>query len=421
MPDTIITINTAHTLLQPESEDTELQIEFLRYRKIVDALLLEIPKTSTVDDILSRWDRQVKNFSTQLDRIENKIEAKDSSIVDIFHRYTSMQHAFMNQLQGELARQGDIVRNMDYKYAEIATMFKDHMEESRKREIEREEELRQEREGRHRDRETFARERKHYLEPRIVVTSIQLLGVLGVSLYDPWNDVDVVLNHADHYGANLRGQVQWLVQTAEFQGWLHEDRSSVLLADGCMEAEFVSPMSGFCCGLISSLIEDPDSAVAFFFAGLHTSKTLGGPTAIMRSLIAQLLLNSELPNPNLEFVSDAILQGCAQGHCRTLCDVFVQLIKQVPPQMQVFCIVDGITWYEQDPWLKDMHYVASMFEYLAKQAPSDHSGLVKVLLTSPARSISIVDLTMKPRSVWSHVVLANGDVHPGMAPLLTEY
>ncbi|KAM6524476.1 hypothetical protein FALCPG4_010088 [Fusarium falciforme] len=258
-------------------------------------------------------------------------------------------------------------------------------------------------------------------EPRIIVEPIQLLGVLGLSMYDPWDDLDFVLRHAKHYDANLRGQAQWLVQTAEFQSWLHEHSSSVLLADGCMDAELVSPMSGFYCGLISSFMDDPDSAVTFFFAGLHTSKALSGPTALMRSLITQLLLNPNLPKPDLGFVSEAMLEGCARRDCRTPCDVFVNLIKQVPPQMHVFCIVDGITWYEQVPWVADMHCVATMFEYLAKRTNPDHSGLIKVLLTSPTRSISIVDLTTRKQSVWWHVALPNGDVHPGMASQLVEY
>ncbi|KAI8667598.1 hypothetical protein NCS56_00896900 [Fusarium sp. Ph1] len=176
-----------------------------------------------------------------------------------------------------------------------------------------------------------------------------------------------------------------------------------------------------CWASVAASLDDPDSAVTFIFAGLHTSKALSGPTALMRSLITQLLLDSNLPKPDLGFVSEAMLEGCARRDCRTLCDVFVNLIKQVPPQMHVFCIVDGITWYEQVPWVADMHCVATMFEYLAKRTNPDHSGLIKVLLTSPTRSISIVDLATRKQSVWWHVALANGGVHPGMAPQLVEY
>ncbi|KAI8668518.1 hypothetical protein NCS55_00878000 [Fusarium keratoplasticum] len=504
LPDAIVTINTAHALLQPEPQDVELQGEFLSilvkdipalvkillgeetwYRKVVDFLLLEIPKTSTIDDILSRWGAHVvrlkahveklkirlqAKFSAKLDGIADKIEASETGITgirDMLAENNAMQQSMMNVLMELTARIPKHVADY-YPYAtdvfaDVATSFREEMK-SRRRDKELEDELRRERDRWDRERETFSREREQWTqqreqflrtfdnaqtrqerleqeylhlnnqvetlarqasetrpEPRIIVESIQLLGVLGLSMYDPWDDLDVVLRHAEHYDANLRGQAQWLVQTAEFQSWLHEDSSSVLLADGCMDAEFVSPMSGFCCGLISSFMDDTDSVVTFFFAGLHTSKALSGPTALMRSLITQLLLNSNLPKPDLGFVSEAMLEGCARRNCRTLCDVFVKLIKQVPPHMHVFCIVDGITWYEQVPWVADMHCVATMFEYLAKRTNPDHSGPIKVLLTSPTRSISIVDLTTRKQSVWWHVALANGDVHPGMAPQLVEY
>lgn len=98
---------------------------------------------------------------------------------------------------------------------------------------------------------------------------------------------------AKHFDTGIRGRAQWLVQTSEFRAWLREDASSVLLVDGCMDAELISPLSGFCCGLISNILNDPDSAVAFFFAGLHAGKALSGPVAIMRSLITQLLAQFE--------------------------------------------------------------------------------------------------------------------------------
>ncbi|KAI8718138.1 hypothetical protein NCS52_00891800 [Fusarium sp. LHS14.1] len=479
LPDASVTINMAHALLHPEPKDTALQIEFLSMlirdipalgtAKFVDFLLLDIPNTSTIDDILSRWGQRVgqlkehveqlkirlqDKFFAKMDRIEGKMEASETGIRDLLAENQSMQKSMMEkwtELTAQIRKPVADISRATEAFADVATSFREDMK-SRRRDTELEEELRRERDMRDRERETFSWEREQFLrtvensqtrqerleqerlhlsnqveelsrqvketrlEPRMAIEPIQLLGVLGLSVYDPWDDLDVVLRHTEHYDANLRGQAEWLVKTTEFQSWLHEDSSSVLLADGCMDPEFISPMSGFCCGLITSFMDNPDLAVTFFFAGLDTSKskTRSGPTAIMRSLIAQLLLNPNLPKLDLGFVSKAMLEACAQQDCRTLCDVFVGIVKQVPPQMAVFCIVDGIIWYEQARWKADMHFVASMFEDLAKRTNPARSGLVKVLLTTPTRSISIVDMTRRKQSVWWHVVLASGDIHPGM-------
>ncbi|KAL2682347.1 hypothetical protein Neosp_006797 [[Neocosmospora] mangrovei] len=441
----------AHALLHPEPKDTALHIEFLRQLKEhVEQLKIRLQ-----DKLFAKMDRiegKTDRIEGKMDRIEGKMEASETGIRDLLAENQSMQKSMMEKwtdLTAQIQKPVADISRATEAFADVATSFREDMK-SRRRDGELEEELRRERDMREREREQFLRTvensqtreerleqerlnlnnqveelsrqvKETRLEPRIAIEPIQLLGVLGLSVFDPWDDLDVVLRHTEHYDAKLRGRAQWLVQTTEFQSWLHEDSSSVLLADGCMNPEFMSPMSGFCCGLISSFMDNPDLAVTFFFAGLHTSKTLSGPTAIMRSLIAQLLLSPSLPKPDLGFVSKAMLEACAQRDCRTLCDVFVRIVKQVPPQKAVFCIVDGITWYEQAPWVADMHFVASMFEDLAKRTNPDRSGLVKVLMTTPARSISIVDMTTREQSVWRHVVLASGDVHPGMAPQLAEY
>ncbi|RYP25248.1 hypothetical protein DL765_000129 [Monosporascus sp. GIB2] len=438
LPDTIVTINTAYALLEPSPEDTRLHRAFFRYRKVAAFLLLKIPESSTIDDILSRWTQQVVRLKEHVERLKINLQAKfpakleatkdeikdtlkdemESSrkeICALFAENSSMQQAIMDLLiRGTVAISEDVSR-ATHIFADVATIFRETiMAQRRDRELEGE--LRRERQNRDREREQYLREisdtrtrwdqleqenrnlkdqveslrrpvSESRFEPRIgrpSIKPVQLLGILGVSMNEPWDDLDYVLGQAGHFDESMRGRAQWLVETPEFKGWLQDDRSSILLVDGCMEPALLSPLSGLCCALISSLAGDDGSAVAFFFAGLHSSKVRSnsdGPTAIMRRLIAQLLLSSNLPKPDLGFLSEGMLEACHRGEILALCRGFEKLVKQVPPHMRFYSILDGISWYEQDPWLADLRYIATMFEYLAKHSNPERSGAVKVLFT----------------------------------------
>ncbi|KAI1407979.1 hypothetical protein F5Y13DRAFT_173566 [Hypoxylon sp. FL1857] len=488
LPDTIVTINTAYALLEPDPDDAKLHMQFLNmliidipalvkillgeeawYRKIVSFLLLKIPESSTVDSILGRWTKELTRlkehvekqkirllakFPAELNSINDQVKASEIGIRSMLAENSAMQQTIMDILRETtdlISKPLASLFRAQTTYSDIATTLREEIKSMRRDKELQKEELRREREQLAREREhnynmienaqakqiqlehdktelsnrveTLTRQlRRQRLEthqgPRVKPTSIQpiqLLGILGVSMDDPWNDLDYVLRQAEQFDTDLRGQAQWLSNTAEFREWLQEDHSSILLAEGCTYPLLVSPISGFCCALISNLVDDDDSAVAFFFAGLHADKKrlgLNGPAAIMRSLISQLLLNSRWRKVNLEFVSKEMLDSCREKDCRVLCDVFVNIVKQAPPDMNVYCIVDGISWYEQTPWLADLYYVATMFEHLARRMNDDGLGTVKVLLTTSTRSIKIVDLATKRGSVWWHVSLASGDAHP---------
>jgi len=464
------------------------------YQKIASFLLLRIPETLTIDDILLSWTNQVAQLKehvekmkikmlskvdNKLDGLKDQIKTSETSILTLLAN-SSLQMAMMDKIK-EIANAipkqlSDLFRAQQASAAAMTGLFEE-MQCLRG-------ELNQERERRDRDHELFSRERenwslerddyyrilrnsqkrqdrlergkgKYHVQPQIfdvnfspeksnlsdqigeltrqtpqsshepqsssaAITPIQLLGVIGVPMHAAWGDLDVVLRQANCLDAVSQGQARWLITTQEFRGWFGGSHSSLLLADGCTteQIQLVSPMSGFCATLVSSLIDDEESIVLFFFAGLHcrsdgADRDFNGPRGIIRSLIAQLLLNSRLPKPNLDFIYPEFLEDCNRQNLRALCHIFVHLIQQVPPGIQVFCIVDGISWYEQPLWLTELRFVAAMFEYLAKQIDPDWSGVLKVLMTSPGKSMEIVKRTMEQDSVWRHASLAAGYVHPG--------
>ncbi|KAF5499550.1 hypothetical protein CGCF413_v006914 [Colletotrichum fructicola] len=404
VPDSILTINMAFDLLDPDPADMKVQTE------AVSMLLEDLP--ALIKILLG----EEKYMDIRALLAESK-----AMQTAIFHN-TKKDYA---SILSEIYRGNEIA-------AYVASLMKEQME------------------GMTRERESFSREREHYQarelrleernqhlsvenetlrrkvsqnsiveQPRVsLIDDVQLLDILGVDLDKLGDDSETILGHSEHSDTDERAKAQWLLRTDEFRNWLRENRSSLLLVDGELQDSFISPLSGICGGLISALVESPGSAVAFFFAGLHVDMQLpdidSGPVAMIRSLIAQLLMSDNLPSRDLSFMSKDMMKGCREGDCLVLCEVFVKIIKQVPTQTTVYCIIDGVSWYEQGRWLDDLDEFATALECVAKRNNAGRSGSLKVLLTSPTQSTEIGHLARKHRNVWWYVSLAAGHIHPDL-------
>jgi len=254
---------------------------------------------------------------------------------------------------------------------------------------------------------------------------MRLLGAIGVPVETRWRDLDFVARQCIHFDAESQGKAQWLIKTPDFSAWMRDRQSSILLADGATTGHIllVSPMSGLCGALASEFSdEDGGTITLVFFAGLHVGtdrkdRNLDGPQGLMRSLVAQLL-GSSLSSPNLDFLTHEDLEEYRRHNIRSLCQLFVRLVEQMPPGTDIFCILDGISWYEQHPWLAELKCVTSMFEKLAENLDPSHAAILKVIMTSHGTSTKIVHRARATRNlkgqIWRHVSLAAGHVHPGI-------
>ncbi|KAI0912378.1 hypothetical protein F4823DRAFT_634366 [Ustulina deusta] len=252
------------------------------------------------------------------------------------------------------------------------------------------------------------------------ITPMQLMGAIGVPVETAWRDLNRVTQQSTNFDAESQGKARWLLKTPEFGAWFRGRQSTILLADGAATGhiQLVSPMSSFCATLAGSLIYDNTGTITLtFFVGLHagtdrTDRDLDGPQGMMRCLIAQLL-SSSLLTPNLEFLSPEHLEACRHHDLKYLCHVFVGLVEQLPPEIDVLCIIDGISWYEQAPWLTGLRTAVGMFEHLAEKIDPSNAGILKVLMTSPGISTAVVNRTREAgkRRFWGHVTLAAGHVH----------
>jgi hypothetical protein len=203
----------------------------------------------------------------------------------------------------------------------------------------------------------------------------------------------------------------------EFVSWLTERQSSLLLIEGYLPntTQAVTPLSVFSSTLVSSLVNSPSSVVLFFFGGLHTKEdgtSYSGPSGLIRSLITQLLLNDKLPKPQLNLLTEDLIAVCKEENIKALCELFERLVLQVPSYTQVFCVLDGLAWYEQYPWTSDLDYIAAMFEHLAVQMGRIQMRALKVLVMFAGRSLELSDRMIEGPSVWKQISLAAGFVDP---------
>ena len=70
-----------------------------------------------------------------------------------------------------------------------------------------------------------------------------------------------------------------------------------------------------------------------------------------------------------------------------LCRLFHRLLGLIPRETFIFCIVDGISYYQRDCWREDYELVLGLFGQIVTDPRL--GGLFKVLLTSPTISMPL--------------------------------
>jgi len=120
--------------------------------------------------------------------------------------------------------------------------------------------------------------------------------------------------------------------------------------------------------------------VIHFFCGEHIAAATdenANPMAMMNSLLAQLLTqypDFEISGQDLAEVSRDTLENVAR--------LFRKLIRQLPPSTMLFCVVDGMSLYEDSGRLEETEFVMRELTTLAEK---QDGPVFKLLLTSATR------------------------------------
>ena len=133
----------------------------------------------------------------------------------------------------------------------------------------------------------------------------------------------------------------------------------------------------------------------------------GGPAYMMRSLVFQLMMSTAQPFLNLGFISLDLFEACTQQTLSALCELFVELVCQVPPSTKVCCVLEGLDLYETREYLWDIQvdYIADMFEVLTARLEEEDKGMLNVLIMIPDRSQRLYKRMWRRDSPWSCIEL----------------
>lgn len=185
-----------------------------------------------------------------------------------------------------------------------------------------------------------------------------------------------------------QARAEQLIRTSQVREWLTSPASSQLLVHGNYDRRaYISGLSLFCMSLAHTLSERaPRFIPLVFFCGLHTQPLQDAHTggrALIQSFICQLLRQYDFTGDGIAIAPED-LDDIEQGDVGTLCRVFERLVHMLPHSVALFCLVDGVVYYEREEFLHDLERVLMTILQL-----SDQEGVqapIKVLLTSPTRT-----------------------------------
>ncbi|KAI1334895.1 hypothetical protein F5Y15DRAFT_428570 [Xylariaceae sp. FL0016] len=241
------------------------------------------------------------------------------------------------------------------------------------------------------------------------ILPFEVLRLLDVHHLGSIDDQMDVLRLSQSLDLDSVSRAAGLVRSPRVKQLLHSPAAGLVLVEGCGERGQigrVAPISYVCATLSETLRAanqkfDASSITLLFFCGRHIDPgdMLRGPQGLMRSLLAQLIM--ELPRNDwladsvpIEFphLESSELERLA---LEDVCELFHPLLGRVPRGGSVFCLVDGISSYRSPEWQGDLYIVTRCFRtVLADEGLGAH---LKILMTSPTRKLDLVGLQANQR------------------------
>ena len=214
-----------------------------------------------------------------------------------------------------------------------------------------------------------------------------LLNILDVSADSSIQDLQRAHRADQSIELSASHIAKGIIEGGKFKEWLSTDASTAFFIEGGLSSASNgrnTPMSLLSSMVIRSLHDKEPAVAIYFFCGSHTSSkdSIKGPCGMMRSLICQIL---RLFSVDLDFISSRRYgEQLRSLNLHTLCDCFVKLVKRLPMDTVLVCIIDGICFFERKEWVEDCQ---KAIHDLRDLADDDEIGAVfKLLVTSPLRS-----------------------------------
>lgn len=239
------------------------------------------------------------------------------------------------------------------------------------------------------------------------MTPADLLDILDVSVEGPIEDFRRIYRACQSVKPSESKIAQGIIEGARFKEFVSSDDSSALFIEGgpslAVNRRFAS-LSLMSC-LAVECLDDKEPAISIHhFCRPHVSHkdAMQGPQGMMRSLISQVV--RLFPNQmTLSFTASSRYREQLESHnLHILCACFASIIKQLPVDAVLFCVIDSIDCFENREWAEDCRFMMRevqdiLYEY-------EDGPVFKLLVTSPFRS-RYVSGTFTPQSR----ILVSGD------------
>ena len=224
-----------------------------------------------------------------------------------------------------------------------------------------------------------------------VFSQQRLAGLMAVHPKEVLEDRQFAFRQGWHQDAVSHTKGHWLMHSAQFQNWLGSGQSSTLLVDGNdVAAERTSAMSLMCALLLQSLTEMHSATAISFFCGSHTASNdfLQGPVGMVRSLISQLLCVQSFDLSVIDSSNyEQALQNYEIGH---MCELLRSLVYQLPRDTVLFCVLDGIAWFETARYWEETAVAVQTLQQLT--CDPRLGPIFKLLMTNPVRGTHVKQL-----------------------------
>lgn len=177
------------------------------------------------------------------------------------------------------------------------------------------------------------------------------------------------------------------MQDPRLREWIACDNSSSLLVNGQSEVQRRPPVSFLCATLVECLHQasrNPHAPVVVlsFFCGEHLdlgSDRNAHPIDMIMALSAQLLDVYE--DFDMEPIRPLWHQVQILEDVKNVFKLFNGLLKQLPPETTIFCVIDGISYYEDPARQHDLVEATKRFVSMTRKRDRP---VVKLLMTSTA-------------------------------------
>lgn len=337
--------------------------------------------------------------------IPDKIIGLQHSMDELTERFATGEMATINAMtsmanHAGIEAQNYMARMLTYMRQELETTIEDKFER-RERRLIRFMEMEVER----------ARALQPTGAPQHGLLSAQaLLEVLAAPFEAATRELDSVVQEGLHFGSVQQGQAQWLLKNERFRQWFLANCSDLLLVHGNLtnasnDSVRISSLSVVSATIASAIAQQTngDAIALYYFCSLRMSSIddLSGPQGLLRCLTSRLLVGLKARYgivANLSFIDGTYVEALQRRDVGCLCAVFCSVLVQFPTDATVYCILDGIAWYEQAGMLQDLFSVVQSLYGLVEgpyQGP-----VLKVLFTSPFQSRRIASDMPTARKIF---------------------